>query len=94
MRNGFSSHLDAKILGVYSRAEVAEERRASCRQKLGAEGPLVIAGGRLEYSRLEDLLGSSEEKTRQSINSSTTFALTIIKAEAVSRKLLGLAKRA
>ena len=59
MRNGFSSRLDAKVLGVHPRAEVAEERRASCRQKLDAEGPLVTAGGRLECSRLEDLSDSS-----------------------------------
>ena len=94
MRNRFSSRLDAKVLRVYPRAEVAEERGASCRQKLGAEGPLIIAGGRLECSWLEDLPDSSEKKMRQSINSSTSFALTIIKAETISRELLGPAKRA
>ena len=62
MRNEFSSRLDVKVLGVHPRAKIVEERRASCRQKLDAEGPLVKAGGRLEYSRLEHLSGSSGEK--------------------------------
>ena len=43
--------------------------------------------------RLEDLPGSSG-KTRQSINSSTRFALLVIASKMVSRELLGPAKRA
>ena len=62
MYNGFLSCLDAEVIRVHPRAEVAERRRASYRQKLGAERPLVIAGGRLECSRLEDLLGSFRKK--------------------------------
>ena len=38
VRSEFSSRLDAGVLGAYLRAEVAEGRRAFCRQKLGAEG--------------------------------------------------------
>ena len=37
VRSEFSSRLDAGVLGAYLRAEVAEGRRAFCRQKLGAE---------------------------------------------------------
>ena len=42
---------------------------------------------------LEDLPGSSGEKMWQSINSSTSFALTIIAPNVVLRELLGLAKK-
>ena len=42
MCNKFLSRLDAKVPGVYSRAEVEEERRLLCRKILGAEGLLVI----------------------------------------------------
>ena len=65
MRNRFSSRFDAKVLGVHPRAEVAEGRRASCRQKFGAERPLVTAGGRLECSRLKDLPGFSGKNTTE-----------------------------
>ena len=34
MRNKFSSRLDVKVLGVYSKAEVKEGRRAFCIQTL------------------------------------------------------------
>ena len=62
MCNGFSSRLDTEVIGVHPRAKVPEGRHTSCRQKLGAEGPLVTAGGRLKCSRLEDLPGFSREK--------------------------------
>ena len=62
MCNGFSSRLDAEVIGVHSRAKVAKGRRASCRQKLGTKRLLVTAGGRLECFRLEDLPGSSGKK--------------------------------
>ena len=38
MRNEFLSRPGAEVPGVYLRAEVAEGRRAFCRQKFGVEG--------------------------------------------------------
>ena len=60
-------------------------------KNFGAKRPLVTTGDKLECFRLKDFPGSSGKKTQQSINSSTTFALTIIKAKAVSKELLSSA---
>ena len=54
MRHKFLSCLDAEVLRVYSRAEVAEGRHVLYRKILGAEGSLVIAIEGFECFWLED----------------------------------------
>ena len=95
MRNKFSSRLDTKVLGVYSRTGVAEGRRALYRKILGADGSLVIAGEGFEYFRLEDLSPSSWLKTYEKA-SATSLAVhcQLLKRKWPWESFLGLAKRA
>ena len=78
-----------------SRIEWRDDVRLA-NKKLGAEGrkSQLVNDSSIQLEGLSPRLDSSGEKTRQSINNSTRFPLSVIASKMVSRELLNPAKRA
>ena len=93
MRNKFSSCLDAEMLEVYPKAEIAERRRAFYRQTLVQKDHWLYLVKDLSLLGLKIFLTSLEKNTTE-YQQLHSFYFVVINLKIISKELLGPAKSA